>query len=305
MKFITVIGQIILLLFVGFLAREAWRIYSQEHQAERVAQDGVRLKVRVDEVTTEKKSWRDYLSNSKYVHFRYEGKDYTLRYSQDSVFLQPGILIPVYYSASADEFVQSIKPLQSKEIVRTSPLVNFTVVRLFTTMHAILAACWMLTLLFVIFALGFLARLTRIEVLWTVQNWIAGFCAVCLAIYFSYNAVANWRYASKLRQGVAQQVKVEDIYRTMDVNPRGDNSDVFIFYVYRARVLFNGELRLIAVGRKDFEQVHPGENLTVLYNAGMDDLMGANYSMLVVDCVFPFVVWGIVLFVIFRRRGRS
>jgi hypothetical protein len=60
-----------------------------------------------------------------------------------------------------------------------------------------------------------------------------------------------------------------------------------------------------AVGRKDFQQVHKGEELPVLYDAGLDDMMGANYSPLVVDYVFPLVVWGIVLYAIFRRRRQS
>ena len=303
MRIITVIGQIILLLFVGFLAREAWRMYSAARQIDRVAKDGIRVQVRVDQVTTEKRSWRDYLGNSKYVHFHYEGKEYTLRYSQDSVFLQPGALIPMYYSPSGDEFVQSIKSLRREDNVRTSPLVNFTVVRLFTATHALLFFCCGLWLLFGIFALGFLARLSGMGVLWTLQNWLAGLCGLALAFYCSYNAFANWRYASKLRQGVAQQVKVEEIYKTMDVHGT-DPTDRIFFEVYRARVVFNGEPRLIAVGGRDFEQVHPGENLTVLYNAGMDDLMGANYRMLVVDYLFPVAVWGIVLFVIFRGRRR-
>src|ERR1700743_1002596 len=132
MKFTTILGQIVLLVIVGFLAREGWRLYSEQHRIDRVARDGVRMTVKIDDVTTEKKTWRDYLSNSKYVHFRYEGKAYVLRYSQDSVFLQPGISIPAYYSASAGEFVQSIKGLHSEELIRTSPLVKFTVVRLFS-----------------------------------------------------------------------------------------------------------------------------------------------------------------------------
>jgi hypothetical protein len=304
MKFTQLIGQLILLVFVGFLAREGWRMYDEQRRVERVAKDGVRTTVRVDAVTTERKTWRDYLSNSKYVHFRYDGKDYTLRYSQDSIYLQSGISIPVYYSASAGEFVQNIKGSRSEEVVRTSPLVKFTVVRLFSPTHAILFFCWGLTLLFIIFALGFLATLTGMPVLWTVQNRVGGFCAVCLAVYISYNAFANWRYASQLRQGVVQSVKVKDIYKTMDEH-NTDPSDRIFFEVYRARVLFNGEPRIIAVGRKDFEQVHPGENLTVLYNAGMDDMMGANYHMPVVDIVFPFVVWGIVLFAIFQRRKKG
>ena len=132
----------------------------------------------------------------------------------------------------------------------------------------------------------------------------AGGCAVALAGYFSYNAIANWRYYSTLKKGVAQSVKVEDIYETMDVHPR-DPSDALIFTVYRARVIFRGEPMIIAVGRKDFEQVHPGGQLTVLYDARLDDLMGANYSLLAADYVFPVVVWGIVFFAIFRRRRGS
>jgi hypothetical protein len=179
--------------------------------------------------------------------------------------------------------------------------VKFSVVRLASVDHALFAFCWALTILCVIFALGILARLTGLKLLWRVQNIIAGGCAIILAAFFSYNAIGNWRYYSRLKHGVVQSVKVEDIYETVDVNPR-DQSDVFIFSVYRARVDFRGGQWIIAVGRKDYEQVHKGEELTVLYDAGLDDMMGANFSPLAADYVFPFVVWALILVTILRRR---
>jgi hypothetical protein len=305
MKILTIIGQIILIAFVGLLTREGWRIYNEQIRIDRVARDAVRMQVRVDHVSHERKSWRDYISNSRYVSFPYQGKEHDLRYSQDSVFLQEGILIPVYYSPSSDEFVQKIKGLDERQNGKTSPLVWFTVLSLVSTTHAILAFCCAISLILVIFVLGFLARLTGIAAIWKVQDIFTGFCALALALYFSYNAFAHWRYYSRLsKEGIVQRVKVEDIFRTYDTRNH-DNSDVFLFYVYRARVIFSGERRFIAVGRKDYEEVHPGGELPVLYDAGVDDMMGVNYRPLAVDYVFPVVIWGIVLWVMFRRRQES
>jgi hypothetical protein len=303
MGFIKTIGLVILVAFLGLFTRELWRIYFEQQRTERVAKDGVRIEVRVDHVSAARKSWRDLLSNSKYVDFRYGGKSHTIRYSQDSLFLEDGIMIPVYYSPSADAFVQHIRGLHSEDLYKTSALVNFSVFRLARITHALLAFCWALTILCVIFALGILARMTEIELLWRIQHLIGGSCAIILAVYFSYNAIGNWRYYSRLRNGVAQQVKVEDIYETSDVHTR-DASDDWEFTVYRARVDFHGEPRIIAVGRKDYEQVHKGEELAVLYDAGLDDMMGARYAPLVADYVFPFVVWAIVLVTIFRRKRK-
>src|SRR5882672_8374247 len=109
MGFLKTIGLLILVVFLGLFTRELWRIYFEQQRTERVAKDGVRIEVRVDHVSAARKSWRDLLSNSKYVDFRYGGKPYTLRYSQDSLFLEDGMLIPVYYSQSADAFVQNIR----------------------------------------------------------------------------------------------------------------------------------------------------------------------------------------------------
>jgi hypothetical protein len=304
MGFLKIIGLIILVTLLSLFTRELWRIYGEQRRIERVAKDGVRLEVRVDHVYAAKKSWRDFLSNSKYVEFQYSGKPYTLRYNQDSLFLQEGMLIPVYYSASADDFIQNIRGLHREDLYKTSALVQFSVVRLARVDHALLAFCWALTILCVIFTLGILARLTRLEVFWRVQNIIAGACAVVLAVFFSYNAIGNWRYYSRLKQGVVQTVKVEDIYETMDVHPR-DPSDALVFTVYRARVDFRGKQWIIAVGRKDYEQVHKGEELAVLYDAGLDDMMGANFSPLAADYVFPLVVWAIILVTILRRRRQT
>jgi hypothetical protein len=295
------IGLLIFVVFLGLFTRELWRLYFEQRLTERVAKDGVRVEVRVDHVSAARKSWRDLLSNCKYVDFHFEGRPYMLRYSQDSIYLQEGILIPVYYSRSADAFVQYTRGLNSEDLYKTSALVNFSVVRLASIAHALLSFCWAFTILCVIFTLGILARLTRLELFWRIQNFIAGTCAIVLAVYFSYNAIGNWRYYARLKHGVTQKVKVEDIYETMDVNPR-DPSDALVFTVYRARVDFREKQRIIAVGRKDFEAVHKGEQLVVLYDAGLDDMMGARYAPLVADYVFPFVVWAIVLVTIIRRK---
>ncbi len=304
MNFFKIIGLIILVAILSLFTRELWRIYGEQRRIERVARDGVRLEVKVDHAYAARKSWRDLLSNSKYVDFHYGGKPYTIRYNQDSLFLQDGMLIPVYYSASADDFIQNIQGVDRKAVYKTSALVQFSVVRLASVDHALLAFCWALTILCVIFALGILARLTGRELLWRVQHFIAGGCAIILAVFFSYNALGNWRYYSRLKHGAVQTVKVEDIYETMDVNATGP-SDQLVFTVYRARVDFRGQQWIIAVGRKDYVEVHKGEELTVWYDAGLDDMMGANFSPLAADYLFPLVVWAIILVTIFRRRRRQ
>ncbi len=307
MKVLMFIGQIILLLFFGFLAREAWRIYRDERKIGRVAKDGVRLIVRVDRVSNERKTWRDYISNSRYVSFHYEGKEYNLRYSQDSVFLQEGVRIPVYYSSSADDFVQSMRGLHEQYHYKTSPLVQWSVIRRFNGEHTALFAVLLLGGIFLVFSTGYLATWTGIPLIRTVGNFFVLVCAVGGAIFFSYDAIAYWRYYSRLeREGVKQAVRVEDTDRRRAFNDNRSD-EIWISYEYKARVNFRGEQRVIAIGCKDYEQVHPGEDLIVWNDTALDDMLGTNYTPLYENFIFPLLIWGILLFYFLKwiRRPKA
>jgi hypothetical protein len=295
-KIITLIGQAILIIFFGFLTREAWRFYSDEQRVNNIGKDGVRITVHVDKVSNEKKSWRDYISNSKYISFAYHEKPYTLRYSQDSIFLQDGVEAPVIYSASRDEFMQPALALAQQPMYKTSPLVNFTAVKLFSTTNVILFFALLITVVLVVFILGFLATITGLGIIRAFQSGVLLLCALAGAIYLTYSSYTYWQYYTHLKSaGVPQVVKLEDISRDAQVNSR-DNSDFLMLYTYQARINFHGESRVIAVGEKDYEKLHPGDNINVIYDPAIDDMVSANYTLLYRDFIFTGVIWLIVFY---------
>ncbi|MBS1661652.1 MAG: hypothetical protein JST68_11455 [Bacteroidetes bacterium] len=300
MKIIIGIGQILLLAFLGFVARETWRIYDEEKTAQNINKDGLRLRVQIDNVSNEKIIWRDYIGNSRYITFHYQRKEYRIRYIQDSIFLQDGILIPVVYSPSSDRFIQPGKPGHQTALYKTSPLIKWTSVRLFSSANAALFFAALLTAVVVLLATGMLANFTGLSLIRRLGDILVFLFAISGAIYLTYDAAAYWRYYSTLkRQGAATTAKIEDIDRMKEFN--NDNSQIFIFYIYQARINFQGESRIIAVGSKDYEHLKPGDNIDVLYDESRDDMMSVNYRLLYHNLVFPLVVWVILIF-FFNRR---
>lgn len=298
-NFLLFIGQVLLLAFLGFLARECWQMYKTAKKIERVRQDGVRVLVRLDEVSHAKKTWRDYVTNGGYVTFHYQGKIYAMHYTQDSVFLQEGAQVPVIYSSSNDEVVQPGKDFRQKELYKTSPLVHWSVIRLFSGPNSALFFFVILAGLFLLLATHFVANLTGIGLIRKLGNLLVIGCAVGGAIYLTYDAVSYWRYYSHLRNnGAPGTVRVEEIEREKAF--KNDRSKVFVFYVYKARVSFQNESRVIAVGSADYEHTRTGQPLNVLYDKTKDDMMAVNYSPEYNILIFPLIVWLLLLFFCIR-----
>jgi hypothetical protein len=112
--------------------------------------------------------------------------------------------------------------------------------------------------LFLLLATGFLANLTGIGLIRKLGNLLVIGCAVGGAIYLTYDAVSYWQYYSHLRNtGSPGTVRVEDIQQERAL--KNDRSNVFIFYVYNARVNFRNESRIIAVGAADYEHTRTGQ----------------------------------------------
>ena len=301
MKIITVIGQLLILAFLGLVARECWRNYNEKKTVESVNKDGVLLRVRIDQVSNKKMTWRDYIGNSRYITFHYREKPYTIRYIQDTIFLQDGVSVPVVYSASNDLFIRPEKTDLENRFYKTSPLVKWTVIRLFSGSHAALFFALVLTAAFVVLALGFLATLTGSDLIRRVGNLLIVVCALGGTLFLCYDAWVYWRYYSHLKhEGTPATVRVEEIERHREFN--NDRSKVFIFYVYQARVNFHGESRIIVVGEKDYDRTKAGDTLDVLYDANIDDMMSVNYSLLYHNLIFPLVFLVIVVFIIGRQR---
>lgn len=161
---LVTIGQAILVIFFGFLARETWRMHGEEQRKERISKDGIREIVKLDDVSNDKKTWRDYIGNSRYISFQYKTKAYAMRYTQDSVFLQNGALVPVIYSPLYDDFIQPVSvSAPQAHVFKTSPLIQFTAVRTFSRANALLFFAVLLTAVFLVFSCGFLAGITRIN----------------------------------------------------------------------------------------------------------------------------------------------
>lgn len=294
---LVTIGQAILVIFFGFLARETWRMHGEEQRKERISKDGIREIVKLDDVSNDKKTWRDHIGNSRYISFHYKTKAYAMRYTQDSVFLQNGALVPVIYSPLYDDFIQPVSASAPQaHLFKTSPLIQFTAVRTFSRANALLFFAVLLTAVFLVFSCGFLAGITRIKLFRFIGNTIAWLCALSGSFYVTYNALAYWRYYEKLHGGGTHQtVKLEDLSRTAETNGH-DNTQLFLLYNYEARVNFRGESRIIAAGKKDYEHLHAGDDMDVIYSPAMDDMMSAKYGFLYRNFIFALATWVIVFF---------
>ena len=191
---------------------------------------------------------------------------------------------------------------EADRLYKTSPLVNWVVVRRFTRVNAALFVLCLVSAILGVFVLGFLANVTGIGVIRRAGRLLILCCAFAGALYLSYNAFTYWRYFSRMkRDGTAMTVRIEDIDRQKAF--RNDRDQATLFYVYQARVNFRGESRVIAAGSDDYEHTHAGDTMNVLYDAELDDMMSVNYKLLYWELIFPFIVWGIFFYCLKRKEN--
>ncbi len=302
-KFLLLIGQLLLVTFLVFTAREAWLAYVQETENEQFARESIPVTVRVKRILKDKRDWKDYIGYSKYVDFSFHGKTYTLRYLPDSGWVGQGTAVRLLYSSSLDRFLQPGRLLHPPGNVKISKLINWSVVGTFSYAHRWLFGFLILATISGLLCFSILFNLTG----WILFDFLARIikvvCAAGMLVYFTWNVFSNYRYYQRVQNGSSQQATITETEKRTVFN-QGNENEVK-FYYYAAMVpdatAANGQRRIM-ISESDYSRYRAGDKLPVYYQSSMDEMMSVDYSFERYKWVFVGVMWIIGLYLIFTAR---
>lgn len=297
-KIFVFILQCVFIVFLCFLARGAWLGYQEVKQDATFASEGQLVEVPVVEVTHEKKTWKDFIGNSKYLSIHYHQKNYVVRYLADSGWVGAGDHVTLIYLAATDAFRQP--PHKYPQHNYQSKLIHWTFIGTFSLAHKWLFAALALSLIAIIFILSMLARLTDATLLVRLSNWLVIACFVGAGIFFSWDTWRYYQYYQALKENaVVQTVLLVDKGKV--VFPSND-TDAWVDYDYYAVVEFDKERREISISSQDYTNWKAGDRVPVLYNAGMNDMMSPNFSLKYWKALLLIIMW-VVIYYIVRKKS--
>jgi hypothetical protein len=299
------IGQLYNVLFsifisgmMGVAAYALWGMYHDARLAEQFAAEGQLVPVRVAAIATEPRAWADYLGNVAYLTFSYGGKSYTARYVRDTAYVGVGDRVTLLHHAELDAFRQPGPQFRYKQREGVSRLIRWSVLRTLSLERQLLIACLGMTALFGAYTVGAVARLTGHQLAREPAQFLTGVGLLLLSLWLAYDAWQYWQYYHQLKtSGQSTTVRVIETERTSLTR----KSRYRILYTYAARVYHNGRERKIPLEETDYDRLHPGDPLPVLYQATLDDMMPVNYTMSYPVLLAP-VLLGLVSLLFFYRK---
>ena len=290
----------ILILFLVLVARETWWSYQEENITDRFAREGIPVTVRVASESQEKKNWKDYISNNRYFSFTYHDKSYTVHYYLDSGWVGTGSLIHLLYLPALDDFRQPGNFVHRKTVFKKSPLVSWIVVSTFKYANRSLFMTVLLVIVIAVFSLSALGRLTGISGFDKVAGAIGMVAALGGACFVTWDLWMNYRYYYTLKANTVSLTVPVITTDSYTYGPPHYTNDIYIAHYYSATVEYAADSRTIAISESDYDRLKPHDSLTVLYNAGMDDMMSADYHVEKYKWWFPITLW--ILAVYFIRK---
>ena len=287
------------------VARGTWRAYSEEKLIARFSAEAIPAAVRVSMVSDEKKNWKDYITNCKYIRFTYRDKPYTVRYILDSGWIGAGNTVHLLYFPTPDLFRQPSQLKHPDPVIKKSPLVGWIVVSTFSYANRWLFFTVLLATAIVVLGLSALGRLTGLAFFDSIATGIFILAGVTGACFVSWDLWSNYGYCREIRAPGTQRT-VQVIATDRYLMDRDYNHDrLIVSYYYTATVHFNGADRMIAISSDDYDRLRPHDTLTVWYNEQKDDMMSVDYTVEKGKWLFPFLLWLLVGFALWKKWFRK
>ncbi|WP_461039603.1 hypothetical protein [Spirosoma harenae] len=295
--------SVILTAVLGVITWLCWGFYQEEVLQSRFMKEGKPISVTVDQAERERRSWRDILGNSVYLHFTYQGKPYTTRYVMTDTYVSSGDQVQLLYHPTIDAFRQPGRVVVFNQYAGKSRLVNWTTVRDFSNENKLLVLCIILATAFLFMASGIIVSILPIPFLRSSVQLILIVELVAVAIFFTYDTWKYHQYYQSMKaQGHPEMVKVISTHRH-SYHRSSRHRHWSEWYDYYAYISFKGQQRTIAISEEDYESLKPNDPLKALYDPSVDDLMSADYSFEFKKIAVPVFFWLIALVVL--RAGFS
>lgn len=262
-----------------------WEYYRDVRLENQFAQEGRLVAVTVDQAAQKQRSWRDALSHSTYLTFRYNEKEYTTRYVMDSSYVGSGDRVELLYHPAYDAFRQARNEVHFDRSTQKSRLVNWTTIRSFTDENKLLLLCILLTTASFFLVTGVLATIMPVGFLQAIARLVFTVEVVIATIFLTYDTYQYFQYYQHLKaNGHAVAVRVLDTHRRVVGN--NTESTAWKLYNYDATIHYQRQERVIPISENDFETAKPGDTLRAYYDESVNDFMSVD---------FPPDYWLIVL----------
>lgn len=290
----TVAGFITLLVItavIGLLAWLARQQYLGQRQYEQISTEGQKVTVRADQVDRTSRSWKDQFVNTVYLTFTYQHKPYTLRYQQDTGWLNTGDRVDLFYHPGLDAFRQPRLHSYFKSNLHHSRLIGFAISAQWTDGRKWQVLWIALASVFALLLCSLLARLTGLQAIRTLGRLLFIGLLLTGVVYLTYNTWQYYRYYNQLRSGAR-----EETVQVLSTNSRSVSKRSNWFYTYEATVQQGKQEKLIPIDEAEYKTLKPGAPLQVYYNSQLNDMMSVNHTPGHTNLVATLFAWFLLLF---------
>lgn len=280
----------------GWLAWVAYQQYLDEHLYRQISTEGKRVSVKTDAVDRAYRSWKDQFVNVVYIAFTYQQKPYTLRYRQDTGWLNTGDRVDLFYHAGLDVFRQPKTHAFFRENGTRSHLIGYTIVSMWNDERKWLVGTIGLTAIFFMLLSGVLATLTGIQGIRAIGRLLFTCMLLTGVGYLTYNTWRYYRYHSQVKSGGR-----EETVQVLGTNSRAASHRNTWFYTYEATVQHGRQERLIPIEESEYKTLKAGDPLQVYFNPVLNDMMSVNHTPDHANLLAVLFAWCLVIFVGWRQ----
>lgn len=253
-----------------------WGVYEETKLQNQFAKEGQLLSVTVQQAEHKQRSWRDMLSNSAYLSFRYRGKDYTSRFVMDTTYVSEGDRVQLLYHPVYDAFRQARNDFHVEKSTRKSRLIGWTTLKTFSDENKLLLLCLILSTASFFFISGIIVTIIPIPFLQRTAQLVFSVALAIGAAFFTHDTYQYFRYYQHLKTN-GREVAVRVLDTDRRTHGRGGSSTTH-WYDYEATIRYQQQERVIPISKADFETVKPNDTLQALYDESVNDLMSVSYG---------------------------
>jgi len=288
----TVLVLLLQIAVVGGMLWFLWPVYEEAALQRRFDQEGRIVRVRIDEVNFEQRTWLDAFQNAVYITFRHDTRLYTTRFLTDTVAVDKGQMVNVLYHPSLDAFRQPALSRPSAQLT-VSRLVRWTIADDLSGANKLLSVLVVLAVVLFFLVSGLINYLIPVPTLQWLSKLALFATLFGVAAFITYDAAGRYQYWNRLR--ATSQPDEAIVLSTNKTHSTSRRNRSFSTYAYQATVQFRQQKREIAITEAEYGTRTKGDRLQVLYSSALNDLMSVHYVLPPEVYIIPLLFWGILL----------
>jgi hypothetical protein len=295
----TLLISIALSVIMGFAVWVCWEVYIEEKSAALFLKEGQRILVKVEEVSTLPHSWRDYVSNTTYLTFQYKQEKYEARFMNDRQLVSAGDSVYLLYHSQLDTFRQVKQVLPFNQSQPKSRLIKWSVINTFNPENRWLVLSLTFSAFFFLYTCGVVVSITGWNFLQTAGRFVGIILLIAATLFLSYDCWTYYQYYQRVKTN-GQQAKATIIHTDRNAYSSRQSRD-WKWYMYTAKVDFQGQEKIIPIQEKDYALLKPGDELLVLNEEVLKEVIPVDYPIDYRQFWLAIFFWLMSFFVFYRQ----